>query len=342
MMHGAEVRQDPANGFLMTDGVISVRAFPLPIATNEAQDFESYRGAAGARDQLLREAERLRESADRLQQAGCGIQAELTRKRAIGMEQAAADLQDVLSGHEERHPGYRRQLKAERKREAALAQADAARAKPLRDLDANLVFDRRTAGGSREIRLGNAKGKGEAQVTLAAYATLIRDPKERTEARLRAMEKFDDLWHRAEAGLYPEPRFEPAVDTSAGASGVTAHRMDGLAEMQRLTAYIGRQAQALLWMRVVDRQEFTAIARVTGRDARDVSALVVSAIDSVAAFYGFGRPAPEVQRLDAAQAHASLHLGPIVRTAVSATPSSVHEDDRLRCPRDGRPPSIIE
>lgn len=289
----------------MTDGVNSVSASPLPMPTDDAQDFASYRESAGARDQLLREAERLRESADRLEQAGCSTQAELTRKRAIGMEQAAADLQVALTGHEERHPGFRRRLKAERKREAALAQADAARAKPLRDLGANLVFDRRTAGGSREIRVGNAKGRSEARVTLVSYGALIRDPKERTEARLRAMEAFDELWHRAEGGLYPEPRFEPAVDTSAGASGVTAHRMDGLAEMQRLTAYIGRQAQALLWMRVVDRQDFTAIARVTGRDARDVSALVLSAVDSVAAFYSFGRPAPEVERLDAALAQAS-------------------------------------
>ncbi len=289
----------------MMDGVISVSASPLPMPTDDAQDFASYRGSAGARDQLLREAERLRESADRLEQAGCSIQAELTRKRAIEMEQAAADLQAALTGHEERHPGFRRRLKAERKREAALTQADAARAKPLRDLDASLSFDRRTAGGSREVRLGNAKGRSKARLTLAGYSALIRDPKERTEARLCAMEAFDELWHRAEAGLYPEPRSEPAVDTSASASSVTAHRMDGLAEMQRLTAYIGRQAQALLWMRVVDRQDFTAIARATGRDARDVSALILSAIDSVAAFYGLGRPAPEVARLNAALAQAS-------------------------------------
>jgi hypothetical protein len=304
-MRGAVAHQDPACSFPTMDGVFSVSASPLPMPINEAQDFEIYRGAVGARDQLLREAERLRESAARLEQAGCSIQAELTRKRAIGMEQAAADLQVALTGHEERHPGFRRRLKAERKREAALAQADAARAKALRDLDANLTFDRRIAGGSREIRLGNAKGRSKARLTLAGYGALIRDPKERTEARLRAMEAFDELWHRAEVGLYPEPRFEPAVDTSAGASGITAHRMDGLAEMQRLTAYIGRQAQALLWMRVVDRQDFTAIARVTGRDARDVSALVLSAIDSVAGFYGFGRPAPEVERLDATMAEAS-------------------------------------
>ncbi len=305
VMGGAKVRQDPAYSFATTDGVFSVSASPLPMPTDDAQDFASYRGAAGARDQLLREAERLRECANRLEQAGCGIQAELTRKRAIGMEQAAADLQVVLSGHEERNPGFRRRLKAACKREAALAQADAARAKPLRDLDANLVLDRRTAGGSREIRLGNTKGRSEARLTLAGYSVLIRDPKERTEARLRAIEAFDELWHRAEAGLLPGAAVEPAVDTSAGTSGVTAHRMDGLAEMQHLTAYVGRQAQALLWMRIVDRQDFTAIARVTGRDARDVSALVLSAVDSVAAFYSFGRPAPEVERLDAALAQTS-------------------------------------
>ncbi|WP_125901028.1 hypothetical protein [Methylobacterium indicum] len=272
-------------------------ASPAPASADHL--FQSYRRAIELRDRLEQQAADLYLSADDLRLAGMAKQASLTSRLAACLQgeaklsQAVADSAADAAGRD-----FARRLKAERKKDIALAQADAARAKSLRTLDAGLTFDRRTAGGSREIVLGNAKGKSEARVTLASYGALIKEPKERTEPRLRAMEAFDELWHRAEAGLYPEPRFEPAVDTSAGASGVTAHRMDGLAEMQRLTAYIGRQGQALLWMRVVDRQELQAIARVAGRDPREVTAIVFAALDGVAAFYGFGRAAPEVERLD--------------------------------------------
>ncbi|KMO18890.1 hypothetical protein QR78_14350 [Methylobacterium indicum] len=275
----------------------SVSASPAPASADHL--FQSYRRAIELRDRLEQQAADLYLSADDLRLAGMAKQASLTSRLAACLQgeaklsQAVADSAADAAGRD-----FARRLKAERKKDIALAQADAARAKSLRTLDAGLTFDRRTAGGSREIVLGNAKGKSEARVTLASYGALIKEPKERTEPRLRAMEAFDELWHRAEAGLYPEPRFEPAVDTSAGASGVTAHRMDGLAEMQRLTAYIGRQGQALLWMRVVDRQELQAIARVAGRDPREVTAIVFAALDGVAAFYGFGRAAPEVERLD--------------------------------------------
>ncbi len=272
-------------------------ASPAPASADHL--FQIYRSAVETRDRLQRQAGEMRTTADHLRASGRPDQSDLTIRLAACLEgeaklsQAVADSAADAAGRD-----FARRLKAERKKDIALAQADAARAKSLRTLDAGLTFDRRTAGGSREIVLGNAKGKSEARVTLASYGALIKEPKERTEPRLRAMEAFDELWHRAEAGLYPEPRFEPAVDTSAGASGVTAHRMDGLAEMQRLTAYIGRQAQALLWMRIVDRQELQAIARVAGRDPREVTAIVFAALDGVAAFYGFGRAAPEVERLD--------------------------------------------
>lgn len=278
-------------------------ASPAPASADHL--FQIYRSAVETRDRLQRQAGEMRTTADHLRASGQATQSDLTIRLAACLEgeaklsQAVADSAADAAGRD-----FARRLKSERKKDIALAQADAARAKSLRTLDAGLTFDRRTAGGSREIVLGNAKGKSEARVTLASYGALIKEPKERTEPRLRAMEAFDELWHRAEAGLYPEPRFEPAVDTSAGASGVTAHRMDGLAEMQRLTAYIGRQAQALLWMRVVDRQELQAIARVAGRDPREVSAIVLAALDGVAAFYGFGRAAPEVERLDEVLAQA--------------------------------------
>lgn len=282
-------------------------ASPMPAPADHL--FQSYRRAIELRDRLEQQAADLYLSADDLRVAGMAEQASLTSRLAACLQGEAKLSQAIADNAASLSKGdLAKRLRTALRREEALARADAAReearAGPLRRLNANLVFDRRTAGGSREIVIGNAKGKSEARVTLASYGALIKKPKDRTEPRLRAMEAFDELWHRAEAGLYPEPRFEPAVDTSAGASGVTAHRMDGLAEMQRLTAYIGRQAQALLKMRVVDRMEVQAIARIGDRDPEDVGALIHAAIDGVAAFYGFGRPAPEVERLDEVLAQA--------------------------------------
>ncbi|KMO21410.1 hypothetical protein SQ03_03415 [Methylobacterium platani JCM 14648] len=261
--------------------------------------FETYRATIDRRDLLRKEAGNLRESAQRLEEAGAVAQADLVRGR-IGPLEEEADKADEHAEHLSASSGQNlaRRLRSALKRELALAQADAAQARSFKELDAGLEFDRRTAGGSREIRIGNARGRADQRVTLASYSALIKDQAERTEARLRAMAAFDDLWHRAEKGLYPEPRFEPPVDTTAGPSGVTADRVDGLAEMQRLVAYVGRQAQAMLYLRIVERMEFTAIARLIGRDKRDVSALVLSAVDSAAAFFGYARPAPEIERLN--------------------------------------------
>lgn len=271
--------------------------------------FQSYRDAIEMRDRFEQQAADLRAKADDLRIAGMTKQADLTGRLASCLRGEALLSQAIAdSAAAQSKSDLARRLRSTLRREEALARADAAReearAGPLRRLDANLTFDRRTAGGGRDIRLGNVKDKSEARVALATYSALIKDPKKRTEARLRAMEKFDELWHRAEAGLYPEPRFEPAVDTSAGASGVTAHRMDGLAEMQRLTAYIGRQAQALLKMRVVERMEIQAIARIADRDPEDIGALIHAAIDGVAGFYGYSLQPIEVERLDAELAHA--------------------------------------
>lgn len=282
--------------------ITSVSAYPMPF---DDKIFEEYRATIARRDLLLREAGTMRDSAQRLEDACISSQATLVRGRISALEEAA-DRADKHAEHLSASSGENlgRRLRSVLRRELSLAKADAARAKPLRDLEANLEFDRRTAGGSREIRLGNARGKSEARVALASYSALITAQKDRTDARLRAMAQFDELWHRSEKGLYPEPRFEPPVDTTAGPSGVTADRVDGLADMQRLVAYIGRQAQALLYLRIVDRMEFTAIARLTGHGRQEVAAMVLSAVDSVAAFYGYSRPTPEVERLDEVLAQA--------------------------------------
>lgn len=100
------------------------------------------------------------------------------------------------------------------------------------------------------------------------------------------MRQFDELCHRAFAGLLPEPRFEPGVDTSAGPAGVTEDRIAGLAEMQNLTRRIGDEAQALLFHRVYERRQFTWMSGQGFGDERALAILFLSAVDATARFYG--------------------------------------------------------
>jgi hypothetical protein len=127
--------------------------------------------------------------------------------------------------------------------------------------------------------------------SLAEYGVLIRNQSDRTGPRIAAMRQFDELCHRAFAGLLPEPRFEPGVDTSAGPAGVTEDRMAGLAEMQNLTRRIGDEAQALLYARVYERRTFTWMAdqgfgSQGFREERALAVLFLSAVDATARFYG--------------------------------------------------------
>ncbi len=125
-----------------------------------------------------------------------------------------------------------KQERAEAKRALMLERADAARTKDLRN--AGVEADPRTAAGQRELVTSSARGVSGKRASLSGYGSLIQNPADRTGPRLKAMEVFDELCHRAFAGLLPEPRFERGVDVSKTLAGVADSRADALLEMSKL------------------------------------------------------------------------------------------------------------
>lgn len=178
-----------------------------------------------------------------------------------------------------------RQRKAAEKRARMLERADAARVKDLRN--AGVEADPRTAAGQREIVTASARDVRGKRASLAGYGSLIQNPADRTGPRLKAMEVFDELCHRAFAGLLPEPRFERGVDVSKTLSGVADSRADALREMSRLAARIGDVSQAVLFFRVFERRRFTAMRDLGMGDERTLATLFLAAVDGVARHYGF-------------------------------------------------------
>ncbi|MEN3238249.1 hypothetical protein PUR29_32905 [Methylobacterium ajmalii] len=178
-----------------------------------------------------------------------------------------------------------RQERAEAKRALMLERADAARTKDLRN--AGVEADPRTAAGQRELVTSSARGVSGKRASLSGYGSLIQNPADRTGPRLKAMEVFDELSHRAFAGLLPEPRFERGVDVSKTLSGVADSRADALMEMSRLAARVGDVSQALLFFRVFERRRFTAMRDLGMGDERTLATLFLAAVDGVARHYGF-------------------------------------------------------
>lgn len=190
-----------------------------------------------------------------------------------------------------------KRAKQEEKRQRMLRQADAAMAKDRQA--AGVSTDNRTAAAQREIVVSNARDVSGKRGSLAEYGVLIRNQSDRTGPRIAAIRQFDELCHRAFAGLLPEPRFEPGVDTSAGPAGVTDARIAGLTEMQSLTRRIGDEAQALLFHRVFERRTFTWMSGQGFGDERALAVMFLSAVDGTARFYGLADRSRSVGAMEA-------------------------------------------
>lgn len=167
---------------------------------------------------------------------------------------------------------------------------------------AGIDHDPRTAAAQREIVVAKRKGadprEAVAVASFADYGSLIRSRSERTVDRIRAMQTFDELCHRAFAGLFPEPRFERGVDTSRGIPGVADDRSDSLREMQNLTNRIGQEAQALCFHRVFERRTFAWMEGQGMGEAEVLGAMFLRAVDAVGRFYGLGRPSKAVEVME--------------------------------------------
>jgi hypothetical protein len=192
----------------------------------------------------------------------------------------------------------RQKARAAEKRARQEQQADEARQAQMRRV--GLDHHPATAAAQREVVITGGRGATEKRAMLAEYRSLIRSAPDRTGPRILAMQRFDELCHRAYAGLFPNPKFERGVDVSKGLPGVPDDRCDGLAEMQRLSSRIGEEAQALLFHRVFERRTFTAMRDMGMGGERELAVLFIRAVDGVARFYGLMDCSKAVQSMEQA------------------------------------------
>lgn len=168
-------------------------------------------------------------------------------------------------------------IKAEERRE----KKDRTAAQRLEDL--KLENHQGTAAAQREIEAGGTRGKRIA--ILASYAALLRRPEDRIPDRLAAMAEFDDIVGSADAGLFPEPRFEHESGSGKGAGErVMAARAAGLQDLADLESALGHGAVRLLRLRIVERSTFTGIVRQGIGTEPTIAAMFLAAVDQLRVF----------------------------------------------------------
>lgn len=148
----------------------------------------------------------------------------------------------------------------------------------------DVAFDPRTAAEQREIQIrGPAVDK---RASLADYAAMIHRMTDRTPPRLLALEGFNQLWHRAHAGQFPNPRFERSVATSRRLGSVSDDCADQLLEVGRLKGRVGEELFAVLFHRVIGGHSFTWMACQRMGEPEKLGMLFLAAIDATARHFG--------------------------------------------------------
>jgi hypothetical protein len=182
--------------------------------------------------------------------------------------------------------------KADAKRERLLKQGEAAKRRD--HAAAGLDYDPRTAAGAREREIQNLGGTKRARSL--SFGKLFKNKSEATNERCLACQKYEELWHFAKRGDFPNPRFEPRVDNSmqAGALPPAAGAKEKLAD---LVATIGEEGEALLYARIIENRTYTALCAESGMNAdpRRLTGIFVQAVDAAARFFGL-KPASELVR----------------------------------------------
>jgi len=173
----------------------------------------------------------------------------------------------------------------ERKRREKADRATAAKNAETRKrmASAGVEWDHRTAQGKRQFDI---TGTGKAlRASLNHMNQCFRYKQDRTDARVLAWAKIDELFHRVHEGELPEPRFEPPVDRS-GTPDVSVARLAAQQENARLKSWLGRDMHGLLEMVVFHQRSFIDVAKGDVEESRLVAGIFKRALDQAAAFYG--------------------------------------------------------
>jgi hypothetical protein len=176
-----------------------------------------------------------------------------------------------------------RELKVRAKAQRRLVTQEKNEANRLGKL--GVVSDLATAAGQREIASGGA-GRGEAIASFRDYASLIRRPQDRSQRRLEAMEAFDTLCSKAEAGLFPELKLERESSSGHGpGETIMAARVAGLAEVEEIKGAIGARNFDMLRAWVYERQTLIALVRGGYGTEKTIGALAIAAVDSLIVYF---------------------------------------------------------
>lgn len=254
------------------------------VVTVTVDPLETYMQALDGKLAVEHEAEQLRDQAREFLRLGEATKAQQKARAALARDMWAKDWQTEADaaiasagGRDLERERFRALSDQSRLRKAAIKR-QAGRA------DMGIESDERTAAGQREFVAG---GKGRDKIASAAsYATLIRDPKNRTTIRLEAMRRFDVLCSTAEEGLFPELKMESESKSTGAGSLVMEHRVAGIGEMQDLRRAIGGREVDMLRLWIWERHTLTHLVR-EGYGHRDtISALTLAAVDAAARFWG--------------------------------------------------------
>ncbi len=238
---------------------------------------------------------RLTERARKLARHHTGVAERL--KPHASRANAADRVIDRLPPQPRPKPESKRERTERIRRERLHAQAEAARRKEMSA--AGIDHDSRTASGKRDHEVQNLGGTKRARSL--KHSSLFKNKSEATYSRVRACEIYDELWHAAHIGDYPEPRFEPKVDSS-GKFGVIPMNAGAKEKLDAITKAIGAEPAALLYFRIIENWSFRAMARDGYGDERSLQFRFVAAVDAAARALGFAPESRMVQRMMEARA----------------------------------------
>jgi hypothetical protein len=180
-------------------------------------------------------------------------------------------------------PTSKRELDREARRLLKRERRQAARRKDLEA--ASVEADPRTAAGQRDYAVSNAKDRAGKRASIVSYAGVFQRQSDRTQDAIYAVQRFEELWHRANAGLIPEQKLERGYSVSAKPASVAMDRAASLDELARLGAHVGAAGMKRLEARIIHGLSFAWMAQEWGGEAAHMGVLFKSDVAAVAAFY---------------------------------------------------------
>lgn len=156
---------------------------------------------------------------------------------------------------------------------------------------AGVDTDPRTAQGARSLKFEIGGQRDSLRVSINHLGACLKGPGERTDERVLAWGKVDELQQRLHTGLIPAAKYEKGVDSSA-LPGVQMARLQAVSVDRALQELLGRDAHELLVLVVFHQHSYSEIAEnmvggtPTPDDRKFVGRLFKQALDNAAAFFG--------------------------------------------------------